>query len=102
LVVFEFVRAFWAVLVVLGGPAYALLQFWTLRRLEEGWRYAALLPLLFALALIGAALDGGFGAPSISALLTAALAGAFYLAALVGLSWLVHRVTAHPPTLIEG
>ena len=100
---FEFLRAFWAVLVVLGGPAYALLQVWTLRRLEEGWRYAALLPLLFALALIGAALDGGFGSgPTLSAMLTAALAGALYLGALVGLSWLVRRVTAHPPTLIEG
>lgn len=67
-----------------GIPAYLLLQAWTLRHLEGGPRYAALLPVLLALSVIAPCLDtsASHAGPSSAALLLFAPGAALYLAGL--------------------
>jgi len=69
-----------------GIPAYLLLQGWTLKHLDRGPRYAALLPILLALSIIAPCFDtsAARSLPSATALLLFAPAAALYLAGLAG------------------
>jgi hypothetical protein len=90
---FEFLRAGYIILLIAGGPAYLFLQVWSLRRLAAAWRYAALLPLLLGVGLLGTAIDGpAHGGPGVSTILALALAAAVYLLGLIGLERLVRRL----------
>lgn len=88
----EFVLAGWTIALIAGAPAYLLLQIWTLRHLQGGWRHAALLPLPLMMTLAARMFDEhGGGAPAPAAALTIALIGALYLGALAALARLVRR-----------
>ena len=81
--------------IMAGIPAYLLLQVWTASRLQHGWRFAALLPLGLAIALIGACLAALTGAVRLGPLpfLFFAPLAAIYLLAVVGVRAAAHHET---------
>lgn len=80
-------------------PLYAVAQVLALIRLNSGWRYAALLPLLLALTLAGSAIDGltsGAG-PTERTLLLFSPAAIIYLALLALLAAAIDKLAGAPP-----
>jgi hypothetical protein len=80
-------------LIVVGVPAYVILQVWALVELPGGWRYAGLLPPALALSIVASCFDAlsAHAAPPVFAIVFFAPAAALYLATMGGLSALLGR-----------
>ena len=84
---------------LLAVPLYLAVQALALVKLNSGWRYAALLPLLLAITLAASAIDGlsGGAAPTQRTLLLFSPGAIIYLALLALLSAFVERLATIQP-----